>query len=366
MTDWAAPHSNLVEVEQVAPTDLSSSRGPLEGVDLSASRLSCGYYTDARTSGQLVVRGGGYVRGSFLRLTHRVPEWGYSRVLGTYAVADDDASRSGAWASTLELRSALWCLSEDYAPTPWTLGAGASALAAMRQMLEACQRPYAVVGTPPDAIVAEATVFESGGSYLSRLYRLASMAGCRLDVDPMGRVTISAYREPAARTPVAEVDLSDPRGMASADVSRSTNRLSMLGRVIVSHREGDAEVTAVADASGTEAARGVRGYMVSRFVSLAEMSPPTQARANELVSAYLARASHELVEWELTCRHMPLWEGDVVDLVLPSEPGNEAYAGRRRCLVKSVDVGLAGLSMGVTLKEVASGDWEDDGYGMGD
>lgn len=369
MTDWAAPHSNAVSVEQVSPADLSSTRGTLDGIDLASSRISCGYYSDARTSGTLVVRGGGYVRGSFVRITHSVPEWGYRRVIGTYAVEDDPAARGhGAWETELRLRSAIWCLSEDYGARPWVVSAGAMGLSALRQMLAACRRPYAELGTPNDARMASALVLEAGRPYSERVFKMASLTNNRLDVDPAGRVTISAYQEPSSKAPVATIDLADPRGVAAPDVRRSSNRLSMLGRVIVSHREGDADIVGVADASGTESSSAVRGYMVSRYVSLSGMSPATQARANGLARAYLARASHELVEWQLSCRCLPLWEGDVVDLVLPQgEPGNEAYGGRRRCLVKSVEMELRHLAMDVTLKEVASGDWgDDDPYGMGD
>ena len=106
LMDWRdLTRKDRIIVQQVNPANIDAVMGELEGVELSASSLTAAYYTDTRTSGKLKVIGEGWRRGSFLRVVHQVPEWNYSRELGTYIVTNDDRAReNGAWAYELTLR----------------------------------------------------------------------------------------------------------------------------------------------------------------------------------------------------------------------------------------------------------------------
>ena len=90
------------------------------------------------------------------------------------------------------------------------------------------------------------------------------------------------------------------------------------------------------------------------FRSLSELSPQTVARAQQLANQYLKEQAAELITWELTTTYLPIWEGDVVDLVI--NDGMNAYRGVRKCLVKNIELDLATMTMHLTLKETASGD----------
>lgn len=353
----------------VCPTNLGQIYGELDGVDPSGSSLSCGYYTDTRTSGKLRVVGGNWIRGSFVRVVHEVPEWDYSRTLGTYVVTNDDATlENGVWTYELELESMLYALSTDLLAWPVTRAKGSSTLAGMRYVLNTCKRPF-VEASPKDRRLGSALVMETGTSMLSLLYGMCDSTGNRLDVDPDGRVTISPYVNPSAKSPTLTIDVTDGRGTTLDGIGRSTDWLSMANRAAVSckytetvkkgkkTKSVEREITAYADASAnSHAASRNRGYTVTEFHSVSDMKPRTKAQAQKLANKYLANNTPELVQWSVKSTYLPIWEGDVVWLVT-NDPD---YPGRRKCLVKSVDLDLGSMEMDLTLKETSSGTKGDD------
>lgn len=352
----------------VSPTNPNDIYGELDGVDLSGSSLDAAYYTDIRTSGRLEVVGDGWVRGSLIRVVHDVPEWGWRKTLGTYIVTADDASRSnGVWRYRLNLQSRLFGLSTDRLVRPWTLATNAKALTAMRQCMNDASYEYTIISGAEDYTIKTPLVIESGTSRLECLYSLSSMANDRIDVDGDGRVTISKYVNPQSKAASARIDLSDPRGIAQDNLSRSTDWLQMVDTVAVSFKYSDTvtkgektetvqrEINAHAKVSASvHQAHANRGYTVTDFRSLSELSPQTVARAQQLANQYLKEQAAELITWELTTTYLPIWEGDVVDLVI--NDGMNEYRGVRKCLVKNIELDLATMTMRLTLKETASGD----------
>lgn len=364
--DWLDQNrADRIDVFMVPPTNLDDSYGLLEGVDLSQSSIEASYYSDTRTSGSITVHGDGWIRGSFLRIVHSVPAWGWSRELGTYIVSDESPVReNGGWTRRLTLQSILYGLGTDKAPRPWVLGEGALRNDAMRGILKQCNRPFIESGAY-DMRFPSTSILESGKSRLEHLYSLCSMEPKnRLDVDPHGTVVYPQYTAPSSKASSFELDLLDPRGIVEDGVSLTADFISRPNRVAVVYRysekgEGkDAEtvqleIGAHADSTGASSPSS-RGYTVTDFRVLDELTPTTDRKAQEIAEKYLAE-SKEKVEWQLKCRYLPLWEGDVVDLVVPDGD----YAGRRKCLVKELRLDLGSMHMDLDLKETASGDEED-------
>lgn len=355
----------------VSPTNLNEIYGELDGVDLSSSSLDAEYYTDTRTSGSLTVVGDGWIRGSLIRVVHSVPAWGWTRTLGTYIVTNDEAKReNGVWKYKLTLQSMLFGLSTDLLVRPWTVAKNAMALKAMRDCLNAAAFKHTIVSGANDYKLKTPQVMESGTSRLACLYSLCTMANDRLDVDGNGCVTVSKYVNPASKVPSARIDLSDPRGVAFDDLTRSTDWLQMVDIAAVSFKYSDSvkkgnktetvqrEINAYAKVSSSmHQAHAQRGYTVTDFRSVSELTPQTAAQAQKLANQYLKENAPELVEWELTTTYLPVWEGDVVELVV--HDGMEQYKGIRKCLVKGVSLDLGSMTMALTLKETASGDKGD-------
>ena len=366
--DWKdQTRRDVLTFQMVTPTNLDKVYGELEGVNLSGSSLTAAYYTDTRTSGKIHVVGGNWVRGSMIRVIHSVPEWGYKKELGTYIVTKDDADwEHGEWVYDLTLNSRLYGLSTDKHARTWTIAKNARALKAIRDSLKNAACPYVVLGAK-DKTYKSAKVVEAGTTRLSALFDIANASGNRLDVDTHGRVTVSPKANPSSKAASFVIDLKDERGIAVDGLSRSTDWLEMADVAVVSHKftqksgrkSVERTVTGVATVnSATHQAHAKRGYTVTNFQSLSEMSPETTARAQALAKQALAKDQKELVEWQLTTMYMPVWEGDVVQLNVYD--GLSAYRGKRKCLVKSLDLDLAHMTMKLTLKETASGDKGDE------
>lgn len=355
--------TDQVRVVQVCPTDVDTEWGDLEGVDLANGSVETAYYSDTRMNGAISVVGDGWRRGSFIRIYHEIPEWGYSAPLGTFIVTGDKARlEKGAWTHDLTLQSILKGLSTEKLPRPWTIAKNASVKKAISQNLQAASRPWVDLGAF-DATLKSPAVLETGTSRLSALFAMTNASGNRLDVDNWGYVTVGPYVPPASKAAVFEFDLNDSEGVMEDGVGLSTDWLEMPDEVIVSHKYSEVvngknrerEIVALAKVpSDSHQSKTVRGYTVSDFRSVSEMTPRTAARAQQIANSYLARDMTEQVEWTMNCHYLPLRGGHVVDLIVPSGD----YQGRRRCLVKNTALNLGDMSMSLTLKETASGDDE--------
>lgn len=360
--DWRdVTRTDRIIIQQVNPANIDAVMGELDGVDLGGSSLTAAYYTDTRTSGMIRVIGEGWQRGSFLRVIHQIPEWNYSNELGTYLVTNDARTRTnGEWAYDLTLQSLLFGLSTDKLVRPWAISSNAMMLKAAAQCLDAAGYKYDLSGAS-DYRFKGARIIETGTDRLSALYALCQTANDRLDIDGHGRVTMRKYVSPSSRVPVFRIDLQDARGVALDGLSGTTDYLEIPNAVGVCYtynangkqREINASATVSSDSPH---AHSVRGYTVTDFRALNDMTPATAAQAQRLARQYLNNDSVEHVEWQLDTIYLPIWEGDVVDLVISD--GDAAYTGVRRCLVKNAEVSLADMSMRLTLKETASGDDE--------
>lgn len=347
--DWTdLTREDQLVFTQVSPTNLDDTVAPLEDVDLSGSSITYGYYTDTRVSGTLVTYGD-YKLGSFIRIGHRVPSEGYERELGTFIVTANPSVRSnGRWRTTLKLQSILYGLSTDIADLPWCISQNATAMKAIRDILEYRNRQY-VDGGAIDSVFNSPILLESGKSRLSHIYALCSASGNRLDVDGHGRVVISEYVNPATVTPQFTFDLDDPKGIMLDELSRESNYLSEADTVIVNYRytdkdDSEKEIAATV----TSDYFGARGYTIADFHSISDMSPATQLRAAEIAESYLPTG--ETLRFEIAHKHLPIKAGDVVYLKV--RDGEGRYVGRHKCLVQTTKLSLKYMDMRTTLKSL--------------
>lgn len=385
--DWRdQTHRHRVLYQMVSQTNLDDVWGELEGVDPSGSSIEAAYYTDTRTSGKLKVYGEGWVRGSFIRIIDEIPDLNYRNVLGTYIVTNDDAQlEGGMWCYELELHSMLKGLSEDRLTQPWAIAKGASALDCLKGVLlgsgmHSMRKVLGVLDKPSDAHVevddslaedvraTTAQIMQAGRSRLECLFALASMSHNRIDVDPYGHIVVSRRVNPGNKSPKFRIDLEDERGVSMyGTLSRSSDWLELPNVVAIEHKYTDKSgekseqrtIYGEARLSSSHArSTAKRGYSVVSFESAKEMAPKTPQRAHEMAKQRLNEQSTELVEWELQTVYLPIWEGDVVELVV--HDGEKSYQGVRKCLVKRVEIELQYMTMRLTLKETASGDKGDE------
>lgn len=402
--DWKRTDvTHVLSAVMVSQTNFAQTLGALEGVEWAASNLEAAYYTDMRTGGKLRVHGDGYKRGSFIRIVHSVPEFGYSKTLGTYVVTDEAPQRvGGEWVRDLTLSSTLVMLANDLFPKPVPIDKGTRALDAMKSVLsksgaasmrtafgnfsgaDATSRVAIDDSLADDVKATKAQVLEAGKSRLEAFFALANMSQNRIDVAPEGYIRVSRYARPASRAASWTFDLEDARGTVLAgSLSRSSDWLSMPDTVAVQHDynakvEDGTYARKTTDKDGTVHPKGskkyktvqrtlyaiarnasgphsiaTRGYSIVDFRQVPNISPHTLQAASDYAVRAL-KSDVEQVEWELQTTYVPIWEGDVVNLVV--HDGDAAYRGTRKCLVKNVDIQLGTMLTSLTLKETASGD----------
>lgn len=362
--DWLdLSRRDEIEFVMVSAQSLDQPLGVLTGVDLSSSDITSAYYTDSRTVATLqFLDAEQYIPNSRIRIIHRIPEWGYENELGTYWVGDNPMSRKyNSWHANFTLNSMLEGLASDLAVAPWTVNVGASFKEAFMQMLTQRSVEYNL-NAAKDGHSGSVYVYDTGSSYLSRLYDLCAISGNRLDVDGHGVVTVEPYISPRSKAPKFRLDLADLRGIVEDDISLTTTALTIPNRCIVTYYYDDEwnrdirhEITAYADATGNNSIK-TKGYVVADFYEVTELNPPTYEQALSIAQSRLEQAQTEKVEWELTTAYFPVWEGDTVELVVHDGPAE--YQGVRHCLVKSQRINLSTMTMELTLKETASGDEE--------
>lgn len=345
MMDWLdQKQRHEVVVQMLSPQHLDSVIGELDGIDLSGSSVSASYTTDTRTSAKLRVVGEGYTRGAWLRIIVRFPDSGYERELGTYVVAGEPYKLNNH-VYDYDLQSLFWAYSQDECSWPLTVGAGAWAMAAAEYECGSFATDFSGGG---DVQLTDAVSYESGTNRLRRLYDLCAMAGNRPEINGHGVFTVE--REGINRTPEYTIDINDARGISHGDIQRESDFLTRPNLAGVSYSwndDGEHHIYAHADATG-DISPDVRGYAVTELHVEEEMNPPTQAHAYELARKYLGEF-HETVTWKLSCRYLPIWEGDWVYLDVGDK--DPVYSGVRTCLIEDIDIDLLHLDMNLTLKE---------------
>lgn len=400
MARWGdANLTHNLEAVMVSQTNFGASLGPLRGVNWAESNVEAAYYTDMRTSGKLSVYGDGWKRGSFIRLVHSVPEMKYRKTIGTYVVTSDDARKVGSvWHYDLILQSTLQMLAEDRFLQPYPIRKGTSALAAMKDVLSksGAHSMRSALGsfggaegasnvTVDDSVANDskspnAQLIDAGKSRLEAFFALCNMSSNRIDVTPEGFIKVTRYVRPSSKVPKFRISLADQHGVVlDGTVARSSDWLSVPDTVAVQHdynaqvqdgvykrkttdKDGNVhpagskkyktvQRTTYGYAKVPTGANSIqaRGYSVVDFRQVANITPHTLARVSE-EAAKIAKNERQHVSWELETCFLPLWEGDVVELVV--NDGLKDYRGVRRCLVQNVNIALDSMNMRLTLKEV--------------
>lgn len=354
--DWSDINRvDEIEVQMLTPRGFAN-RGKLDGVILNGSSISWGYYADNRVSATIKTVDDNYIDHSFLRVVHRVPEWGYSNTLGTFAVHGDDANRNnGAWETTYDCVSAIALLEKDYTTSHFSICVGAYVKQAFEVLFKGAGRPYVLKADMNNYRYKKAKVYELSDSRRANLYDMCDTSGNRADVDGNGNITISKYLSPSSRQATWEIRLDDPRTNAIDGLSRSSDRLTTPNMVLVkssrevknNNKTEKQDIWGYAKATGSESFTA-RGYTICEVVEVDKVDPQNSAGASKEAQKRLKSLSSATTEWTLTTLYLPIKTGDIVTLVVP----DGKYASRRKCLVKNLELSLDSMTQSLTLKEV--------------
>lgn len=344
--DWRdMAREDVWTVEMVDPNDPTTSRGYLADGCVTDLSLTLAYDTETQATAKVTTLGDdGYVSGSMLRIWHEVDEWGYREPVFTgYVTGTSDRLGAGVPQRGYELGSALWAMRNDLWPSQFSVASGATALQAVRSVLDHCARPYAVLAGATDSRLSATRLWPVGGSRLTTLLDLADVAGDYVGVDGMGRVTVGPSPfSSALDTPDWELDTDDPLSVVmSSEVRHDVTPDDAPGRVIVTHKDGSTVTVGVADAPATyQTSAARRGYVVAKAVEEKEL-PGGLAQARLLAAQYLAQGQALSDEWSLETTYAPYRGGDVVGLRI--------WGDRHVGYVREADFDLLGGSVKLTI-----------------
>lgn len=341
MIDWRDPaRRDVIRFQMVDPNDLDRIYGDLTDVQLGSSSITYGYYTDTRySSGISFLKSNNYVENAWVRIIHDVPAADYSVELGTFVPSSPSETRKGAVVVKLSLQSPLWALKDDLLTAKFSVGKGASLLAAIRRVMEGANRPY-LLNNPNDTTASNAIVYDVGESKLKILHDLCDQSGNRVDIDGHGRLLIEPVPDRASLTPTWTLDYDDPRGMiieGSLKMESEIDDLPSRAIVVNGNSIGFADLP-----DGVSYSAHQRGYIKAEKYE--DKTANSTARAEESARRFLDSATKAVV-WSMDALYFPCAPGENVNFILDGV--------KHVCMIQSVDpLKLDTMTMGLTLREV--------------
>lgn len=340
-------HSWEVVAQAVDPHDPDAVLGEVSGLDLSGCTVTEGYYTDTRVSADVRTIGeDGWPDLSRIRLTLRVPEWGWSRDLVTgFVTGVRHSEQRGTRSTSYELDSTLWALSVDVLDHRVVVGSMGSMVAAARSLIESCGFAHDLSGAQ-DRLYQSAVVWEPGDSPLGVLFDLCG-SDSRLDVDGRGLVTMRRYVAPSMRTPQYDLDPTSPRTLVLSDpIEEEPGDLEVPGKAVALASTGNDQQQAASAhvASSARSSWERRGYWLAEAYHWQGQGEPNTTQLAAYASNMLAAAQGSTRRWTLSVGYMDARAGDVCRLRLGD--------GWHRVLVQTVETALGYRTQRLTLKEV--------------
>ena len=334
-------YTPTVTVQMVDPWNIEKARGELEGVTKIST--TDGYYSDTKISGSIETIGDNYIPGSWLRIA---VDGEPVATLGVQSVKSTQAPE-GTEKKSYTLQSVLWMLDADITFVLITIGQGAKCSDVIKRCCsDTGKQSYFAPGWR-DATYSDAKVYERTDSYRKVIADVCSKANNQLCADPLGRVMISPYSAPDSKTSTWTIDADDPRGVVLSpgydDDDETGNAYNRT--LVIASGQNDQTIVAYADAPASDPiGHYQRGWTRTAVHQVSDMTPFTQARANQLVSQYIPDDRSRGITRSCTCLYFPVVGGDVVDWVQDGK--------RSRYLVQTVDNDYFAWTSKLTMKKL--------------
>lgn len=330
-----------LKVKMIDPWNLECERGELEGV--TKITTTDGYYSDTKISGSLETIGDNYIPGSWLRI---IVDGQPVATLGVQSMKETQAPE-GTVKRAYTLQSVLWMLDADITYVLITIGKKAKCSDVINRCCkDTGKTPYFAPGWR-DATYDAAKVYERTDSYRKVLADICAKANNQLGADPFGRVMISPYVAPTEKESAWTIDADDPHGIVldpgydDADETGSAYNRTL----VIATGSNDQTIISFLDAPATDPiSHAQRGWTRTAVHQVSDMSPFTQAQANQLVKQYAPEDRSRGITRNCTCLYFPVVGGDVVDWIQDGK--------RSRYLVQTVDNDYFAWTSKLTLKKL--------------
>lgn len=331
MIDWTELDrpNERVEAVLVDRENCTVTKGGLDGLDPSTVKITEGYYTDTRVqcTFETYTKDGNDGFDSSdetrVRIVHSFD--GYSKALFTgYVLSRKPDYENGLVKRSYELESALYAISKDYISCDMPLGNQASVADANRKLLAIIEKEHDLSLMATRRIQSPLVYEKASDTFLNVLFDINDGIN-RVDVDGMGRITVSKYTAPSEKTPSLAISAND--GMTIGDITQEDSSSDVPSRVLVKCNDQDSPL-AVVDVPSTYPSSPLRrGYTVAETVTV-DYESPTWEQLYKYGRQWLEEQQDPGLTWQLTRHYQDLHEGDVVWLDLDA---------RHKCLVKSVE-----------------------------
>ena len=286
-----------LHIYMVDPHNLDIIRGELSG--LKKVNITDGYYSDTKISGSIETIDDDYIGGSWLRIVADGEE------VATLGVQNKKARRprKGGQASAYDMQSTLWMLDSDIAYHLYTIGQNTRANNVIRAIAKMCGKEVIFQAGCQDAIYTTAKAYERTDSYRSILVDICSKANNQLGVDGHGRLSVASYIDPASKTVSWTLDADDSQGVVlSPGYEDSDASGEAYNRSVVVATNDNRTIIASTDApASSPISSAYRGWTRTNVHDLSDMSPFTQARAQQLANQY-APDDRQLEIGRASCR----------------------------------------------------------------
>ena len=317
--------------------------------------ITWGYDSDTRVSASISVLDPDFPDGSWIRLVADKTD-GTKDELGTFVISHIQREIVGenSILATYDLQSVLWSVSEDRAARHYGIGSGVKFQNAFAAVCNVCGRKYAFLPGSKNSTIGSNIVYEVDDSILTIMFDLVDRSNNRLDCDSHGRITVGAYTAPKSRSVDDTIDERDSRSIVLDDsLTEDDSSGEAYNRTIVYYKgrpegaENDIEILASSDVSTSDSISSNKtGFTRAQVHSINEMSPVTQARANQLVNTYLADDRDRGIERSRKIMWIPMYYNtNIVEWT--DKRGNKS-----KWLARTVDGNFADWTMSLTIKKV--------------
>lgn len=344
LSKWAdTTHEPELIVEMVDPHNLDVSRGKLDGV--TNLTMTDGYYSNTKVSGSLTTIADNYIGGSWLRV--RVDGLEIA-TFGVQKVHPKQAPEK-AEEKSYDLQSVLWMIDEDIWTPLYTIAAKTQASTILKNVADIVGKSLVLMPGFNDGWFGSAVAYEHTDSFRSILADVCSRYNDQLGVNGHGQITAGPYRDPASKEVSWPLDADDEKGIIldpgyeDEDATGSAYNRTI---VIASSSDSNAQpIVASSDAPASdEISSSYRGWTRAKVHQVSEMTPYTQARAQQLVNQYKTDDRSKGKTRSCTCIWFPVKGGEVVDYIQNGK--------HKKWLVQTAEHNFINWTVALTLKEV--------------
>lgn len=292
---------------------------------ITGGSLSWNWYSDTEVSGSLTASNTPMLVNKYVRVylcSKLDGETKRTELATCYANTTRGHYENGVYSGEIELVGTLTRYTADKLWKDWAMPKGGSALTYLGYLMRYLGGVYVVKGVK-DKKFSTNKVVEFGKSPYTAICDVLSVLGAQANADSHGRMVVEPYVVAAKKAVKGTIPNGSKSLMLSGVDIESTqsgtpNRAAVKYAYQQTYTSGgktktrDVVIYGLAAAAATSATSAQKaGRFITETYTPNSMKPQTQARANQLASTYLKKASGYTTSYTLRMLYFPLHIGEV-------------------------------------------------------